>query len=106
MASAVILALASGFGISALVHASRDPLSHAGYLETDADLVARTIADYAQANHADAERAMGGRFPVVITLDDRKCVNLKLRPGFIGFSPVYCYDRTSDRLVYRRIRQM
>jgi hypothetical protein len=40
------------------------------------------------------------RFSVAVTTPHGSCVNLRLRRGAIGWTPVYCYDRTG-RLIHK-----
>lgn len=85
---------------------TRDSSPPKSYLLADRDLVDVVINDYAHEFQATPKKVMSNRFPVVIYLDDRKCVSLKLLPGSVGFVPVYCFSRADGSLVYKRLRQM
>ena len=48
------------------------------------------------AEYVNDESAVAARFPIVIKIQDERCVMLQLKPEYIGPSPVFCYKLNSD----------
>jgi hypothetical protein len=75
----------------------REAESERPYLAPDARAI--ELAKRAFMAETGADRASSkGRFPMVIRFGGVRCVALKVRRGYLGRTPVYCFD-----MDYRRV---
>jgi hypothetical protein len=113
--AALSLALtASLAGNVYLYHRWSQKADEVPYYSNERPLIEKAIALFGSElpapSKAQTERSMRGRFPIVTQLPDPRqsghflfCVTLKLREGWLGFEPVYCFNEQGKLVSRARI---
>lgn len=76
----------------------RDLGSRQLYTNSDEPLINVAASDLSRELGVSEDELMRGRFPVVIQINDVKCVSLKMRETWLGESYVACFDRHGRRM--------
>jgi len=72
-----------------------------GYGSSDASVVRLAQKEWALVNHVSERQVEERHYPSVVHFPTKTCVELRLRKGIAGLSPVYCFEGKTDRIVER-----
>ena len=68
------------------------------YLRSDAKAIELARRAFMADTGGDRPSTTGGRFPVVMRFGGVRCIALQVQRGYLGRTPVYCFD-----MDYRRV---